>query len=133
MFIWLVGLEVQADFDPGPGVYNLTSSGSTDVFVAKYTSAGQLLWAFKIGQSNRDGAMRIKINNAGEVLVTGFVRDNNIDFDPGPATFLLNAPGTAGTDPVIDILAKYTPGQFVWAFVILVNIIVTLEKQRSQQ
>lgn len=111
-----------ADFDPGVGIFNLTSAGSTDVFIAKYTSAGQFIWAFKIGQGNRDGAMRIKINNAGEVLVTGYVRGNNIDFDPGAGTYLLNAPGLAGTDPGHSgdiFLAKYTPNsQFVWAFII---------------
>lgn len=77
----------------------LTSAGSTDVFVAKYTFSGQFIWAFRIGQNNRDGAMRVKINNAGEVLVTGFVRENNIDFDPGPGVFNLNAPGLASNDP----------------------------------
>jgi len=111
-----------ADFDPSIGVFNMTSPGSTDVFVAKYTPSGQFLWAFKIGQTNRDGAMRIKINNAGEVLVTGYVRGNNIDFDPGVATYLLNAPGLAGTDPGHSgdiFLAKYTSNsQFMWAFII---------------
>ena len=100
-----------ADFDPGIGIFNLTSAGLTDVFVAKYTSSGQFIWAFRIGQNNRDGAMRVKINNAGEVLVTGFVRENNIDFDPGPGIFNLNAPGLAGNDPGHSgdiFLAKYT-------------------------
>ncbi len=111
-----------ADFDPGIGIFNLTSAGSTDVFVAKYTFSGQFIWAFRIGQNNRDGAMRVKINNAGEVLVTGFVRENNIDFDPGPGVFNLNAPGLAGNDPGHSgdiFLAKYTSGaQLVWAFII---------------
>lgn len=111
-----------ADFDPGVGVFNLTSAGITDVFIAKYTSSGQFIWAFKIGQTNRDGAMRIKINNAGEVLVTGYVRGNNIDFDPGLGTYLLSAPGLAGNDPGHSgdiFLAKYTANsQFVWAFII---------------
>ena len=110
------------DFDPGPGVFNLTSNGVTDVFLAKYTATGQFLWAFNIGQYSRDGAMKIKVNHSGEVLITGFVRGNNIDFDPGPGTYLLNAPGTNGTDPGHSgdiFLAKYTAaGQFSWAFVI---------------
>jgi gliding motility-associated-like protein len=111
-----------ADFDPSPSTYNLTSAGSTDVFVAKYSNSGQFIWAFKIGQTDRDGAMKVKVNNAGEVIVTGFVRQNNIDFDPGPGSFLLNAPGLGGTDPGHSgdiFLAKYTSnGQFNWAFII---------------
>src|SRR6185436_13124854 len=36
-----------ADFDPSAAVFNLTSAGSEDIFVAKYNSSGQFLWAFK--------------------------------------------------------------------------------------
>lgn len=111
-----------ADFDPGPGVFNLTSAGSTDVFVSKYSPTGQFIWAFRVGQADRDGAMKVKINNAGDILVTGFVRQNNIDFDPGPGVFTLNAPGLGGTDPGHSgdiFLAKYTSnGQLTWAFII---------------
>ena len=39
------------DFDPSPtGVYNLTSINNTyDTYLAKYTSAGKLLWAVSVG------------------------------------------------------------------------------------
>ncbi|MBU3675645.1 MAG: gliding motility-associated C-terminal domain-containing protein [Chitinophagaceae bacterium] len=110
------------DFDPGPAQFNLTSNGLTDVFLAKYDSMGQFIWAFKIGQYDRDGGMKIKVDYAGDVIITGFVRQNNIDFDPGPGTYFLNAPGTGGTDPGHSgdiFLAKYSSNaQFIWAFVI---------------
>src|SRR4051812_8436234 len=38
-----------ADFQPGSGVTNLTSVGQSDVFVAKYSPAGKLLWAKQFG------------------------------------------------------------------------------------
>src|SRR5438093_66577 len=41
-----------ADFDPGPGVFNLTSAGSSDAFVSKLDSAGNLIWALQLGGSN---------------------------------------------------------------------------------
>jgi hypothetical protein len=37
------------DFDPSPVAYGLLANGSNDCFVAKYSSTGSLIWAFKIG------------------------------------------------------------------------------------
>src|SRR5207248_3090451 len=42
------------NFDPGAGTFNLTSAGFDDVFVAKYTSAGALVWAGDIGGAGTD-------------------------------------------------------------------------------
>src|SRR5206468_6390959 len=44
--LYLAGyFQATVDFDPGPGVSNLTTTGIWDVFVAKYTSTGALVWA----------------------------------------------------------------------------------------
>src|SRR5437867_570055 len=44
-----------ADFDPGPGTYNLTSASSTfDVFISKLDSAGNFVWARRLGGANVD-------------------------------------------------------------------------------
>lgn len=37
------------DFDPGVGVRNLTARGETDIFLARYTAAGALVWAQSFG------------------------------------------------------------------------------------
>lgn len=42
------GFYSTADFDPGPGIYNLTSNGYEDAFIAKLDSAGNLIWAKKL-------------------------------------------------------------------------------------
>src|SRR5207253_6613749 len=34
-----------ADFESGPGTYDLTSAGNYNVYVAKYSAAGSLVWA----------------------------------------------------------------------------------------
>lgn len=46
--------EGTIDFDPGPGVSNLTSKGFTDIFVLKLDSAGNFLWAKSMGGSSND-------------------------------------------------------------------------------
>ena len=40
------------DFDPGAGTTNLTSNGSTDVYVSKLDSSGDLVWAKNFGGTN---------------------------------------------------------------------------------
>jgi hypothetical protein len=45
------------DFDPGPGIFNLTSTGNADAFLAKYNSSGGLLWAGQIVDSGGSGAV----------------------------------------------------------------------------
>ncbi len=109
-----------ADVDPSAAVFNLSSNGSTDIFVAKYNSLGNLLWAFSIGGSNIDGSQAIKVNHSGEVIITGYFRGANVDFNPGAATYILNGQSYTGTDNGYggDIfVAKYTStGNFIWAF-----------------
>src|SRR5262249_20056918 len=42
------------DFDPGPGVSNLTSSGGKDIFVWSLSSTGNLGWAKHMGGAGDD-------------------------------------------------------------------------------
>lgn len=107
------------DFDPGPGIYNLVSNGEAgsdpgyggDCFVAKYTSSGNFIMAFKIGGSTFDNGLSIQAGSNDDIIVTGYFRSENVDFDPGPGTYILNA--SSGT----IFLARYTStGGFLWAF-----------------
>jgi hypothetical protein len=54
--IYLTGyFRDTVDFNPGTGVFNLISNGSSDdVFVVKLDSSGQFLWAKNFGGSSND-------------------------------------------------------------------------------
>lgn len=49
----------------------LTSAGGTDVFVAKYDSLGDLIWARRAGGPSNDGGRGIAVDGVGNVYVTG--------------------------------------------------------------
>src|SRR5215213_1574997 len=87
-----------ADFDPGPAVFTLTSNGSSDIFVAKYTGSGTFLWAFKAGGTDRDAGYGVAVDNADNIYITGYFR-NTADFDPSAATVNLVSNGDSGSDP----------------------------------
>lgn len=99
-----------ADFNPGTGVYNLTSNGSYDAFISKLDASGNFVWAKKIGGINNDDAFSIKISTIGNIYVTGYFADV-VDFDPG--TGILNLTSFGGED--IFILKLNTAGNFIWA------------------
>jgi len=99
-----------ADFDPSAAVFNLSSNGSEDIFVAKYSNAGLFLWAFRIGGTNRDHSSFLTTDQNDNVIVTGFFRGSNVDFDPSAGVANLSSNGDGGGDPGFggDIfLAKY--------------------------
>lgn len=100
------------DFDPGPGVSNLVSVGSDDLFIASYTPVGGLRYAIGVGGNGLDGGHRIKLNASSDVYVCGWFT-GNADFDPGPGVSLLSATSTNGGSDAF--VAKYNyAGEFLW-------------------
>ncbi len=82
------------DFDPGPGTFNLTSAGSTDIFVSELDSAGDFVWAKSMGGTSGDYSRGIAVDGAGNVYTTGHFQGTG-DFDPGPGTFNLTSAGNS--------------------------------------
>ena len=91
--IYLCGsFEGTADFDPGPGVVNLTAGTEADAFLVKLDPQGNLLWAKKMGGNGYDYARSVTLNAAGFVCITGFFSET-ADFDPGPGVSPLTSNG----------------------------------------
>lgn len=78
-----------ADFDPGAGVYNLTSTAQ-DVFILKLTALGSFVWAKSIGGLYNDSGSSIHIDASGNVWIGGYFADT-VDFDPGGSAYNLTA------------------------------------------
>jgi len=98
------------DFDPGPGTNNIASAGSSDLFVMKLNSTGDLLWARSIGDTGSDRAHSISLDTNGNVYTTGQF-SNTVDFDPGAGTLNLTSSGNRD----IFILKLDADGDLVWA------------------
>lgn len=98
------------DFDPGPALNVFTSLGSSDVFVAKYSAAGGLIWLSRIGGTGTETAAALARDAAGNLAVGGRF-DGATDVDPGPAAqFLLTQGGEDG------FVVRLSPaGDLLWA------------------
>ena len=98
------------DFDPGPGVFNLTSNGSADIFIMELDTAGVFKWAKQIGGLGGDQVDGMVRDGAGNLYLTGYFV-GTVDFDPGPAVFNL----TSTTFLNNFILKLDNNGNFIWA------------------
>lgn len=101
--------EGTADFNPGVDVYNLTSNGSSDIFVCKLDSDGNFLWAKQMGGTFKESGNGITVDGSGSVYVTGHF-ESMVDFDPGTGNSKVTSRGQ--TD--IFILKLSTTGDFQW-------------------
>jgi len=104
-----IGCNGTADFDPGAGVFNLTSAGINDIVVLKLDSAGNFNWAKRMGSVGYDWGNAIIGDNLGSIYLTGSF-ENTVDFDMGTGVANLTASG----DDIF--VAKYdTAGNYIWA------------------
>jgi len=97
-----------ADF----GTQTLTSAGGQDIFIAKYDSTGNLIWAVQAGGNGLDISNNITLDNIGNIIVTGqFVGTSTFGtttitslIDPQTSQYVMNS-----------FVAKYdTIGNFIW-------------------
>lgn len=99
------------DFDPGPGVFNLTSKGSSDALMLKLNSAGGFIWAKHVGGASQDYALSLDVDVAGNLYtIVRPAQTTLTDFDPGPGVFTFTSGN--GNNVVLKLDAS---GNFVWA------------------
>ena len=104
-----------ADFDPGPGVLNLTAVSTFqqfyDAYLIKVDPNGKLVWADRFGGEFDDVVNGVAVDPQGNPVVTGYFT-RAADFDPtAKGVFTVDALGRN------DIfVAKYTAagGKLVW-------------------
>lgn len=96
------------DFDPGPGVSQLSALGTTDSFVSKFDDCGHLSWTRQTDGNSYQNITRMSLDRRGNLLLAGTF-SGQADFDPGAGFFPL--------DGAQDFFAAKWDfaGNFVWA------------------
>jgi len=100
------------DMEPGVGTTNMTSTDQGDVYVAKYSKAGALLWVKTLDGTNFQTGQNIGIDNNGNIILTGTLR-GTVDMDPGAGVANLTATTLSGS----GFVAKYDSlMNHLWSF-----------------
>ena len=109
--VYVAGLfHGTVDFGASPGLHTLVSTGGSDVFVAKYTSGGALLWVCGGGSAGDDSANGIAIGPDGNIYVAGGY-SGTATFGAGTTSASLTSAG--GEDAFV---LKLSPdGSIMWA------------------
>jgi hypothetical protein len=98
------------DFDPSENVFNLTSNGDQDVFIAKYDTSGNFKWGRSIGGDFTDWPYDINLDKEQNVYSIGTF-EGTADFNPGSEVSNLSSHG--GQE--VFILKLDSAGTFIWA------------------
>lgn len=99
------------DFNPGLGIYNLTSNGDYDIFISKLDVNGNFVWAKSIGGTSHDVGISMCLDKFSNLYFTGYFY-STVDFNPNGGTFFATAPNNA---PDVYITKLDTAGNFIWA------------------
>ena len=93
--------QFQETTDFGSG--NITSSGSTDIFVLKLNSSGTFQWVQTYGDSTGDSGTGVAVDSSDNILISGYFQ-GTVDFGGGDVTSI------GGND--IFVLKLNSSGQY---------------------
>jgi len=99
-----------SDFNPGVQAFNMTTAGSSDVFICKLDAFGNFQWAKSIGGPSFEFGNALTLDESGNIYSAGSFSET-ADFNPGSETSTLTASG--GSDSYT--LKLNSAGDFVWA------------------
>jgi hypothetical protein len=102
--------QTTVDFDPGDGVANLTSGGYSDIFVARYSPTGALVWCDGMNGPNSDDGYDVAVSPDGNICATGEF-SGTVDFNPGSGTNSL----TTGSYQDAFVVKLDAAGNYLWA------------------
>jgi len=111
-YIVIVGDYAEAtDFDPGPGVHNLTPvDNSDDTYVLKLDLDGNFVFAVTVGGAGNEYPGCVSMDTEGSIVLGGLFSGTS-DFDPGPGQTIF----TAGFLADIFMVKLNANGNFIWA------------------
>jgi len=96
------------DVDPGPAVYNLFGTGTNNYsYVIKYSSSGDLIWAFDLGISH---GKHIEITKTQEIVISGTF-GGQMDADPSTNTSLIYTGNGESGEYIIKLDLN---GNYIW-------------------
>ncbi len=104
--LYVVGrFKLTSTFGPG---FMLTSSGQSDIFIAKYNASnGNVRWVKKAGGSGYDKGYGVTLDNNGDVVITGHFEET--------ATFQSTSLTSSGNDDVFVTKYAAASGTLIWA------------------
>lgn len=93
------------------GPFNLIKTGSYDIFLTKFNTNGNVLWAKSIGGPDWDIAYSVAVHPSGYTLITGCYFSSTVSFD----TIVLLNSDILGGDPDIFLAEYDMGGNVIWA------------------
>lgn len=117
---WYQGTQ---DFDPGPGVYNLTTNFE-DIYIRKLDANGNFIWAKQISGFGTNKPYAVACDTFNNIYVYALLQ-TQVDADPGPGTY--NLLGDAGQQVFIG---KYNEdGDLIWANLFPGNVMASTRRK----